>query len=286
VNDKSELELLQNSHVGNLQTAEELCKIAIIANLQTAEWINNQHERMERGTKLLMQIATDVGKVLYSVQQQLEHDKFLDWLRANIRFSQRRAYNYISVFEYRESISSAENLTQAYKMIETIKAQEKQTETAQAYRRVADFRKTGEKPEGWRRGTDDKLAKEEEERDARIEAVKQEALARKERSEREEQEKERERERREAEREHLRSETDELFRSIEQGAKLLQERANFKEKIRLSAEGMGDPFQDALIDYLDGLADDNRRVEACYNIIKICKRIANDLQSDKTAAGV
>jgi hypothetical protein len=27
------------------------------------------------------------------------------------------------------------------------------------------------------------------------------------------------------------------------------------------------------------LADDSRRIEACYNIIKICKGIANQLQA-------
>jgi hypothetical protein len=39
-----------------------------------------------------------------------------------------------------------------------------------------------------------------------------------------------------------------------------------------------DPFVDAIMDYLNGLTDDNRRVEACYNIIKVCKGIANQLQ--------
>ena len=42
---------------------------------------------------------------------------------------------------------------------------------------------------------------------------------------------------------------------------------------------MEDPFQNAILDYLEELADDNRRIEACYNIIKICKEIANSLQS-------
>jgi excisionase family DNA binding protein len=73
--------------------------------------------------------------------------------------------------------------------------------------------------------------------------------------------------------------TDLLFNALNEQSKEAQKRADWKEKIRLSADGMKDPFQDALMDYLNGLADDNRRIEACYNIIKICKKIANELQS-------
>jgi hypothetical protein len=43
---------------------------------------------------------------------------------------------------------------------------------------------------------------------------------------------------------------------------------------------MNDPFQDALMDYLEGLENDSRRIESCYNIIKICKRIAVVLQGE------
>ena len=43
--------------------------------------------------------------------------------------------------------------------------------------------------------------------------------------------------------------------------------------------GKDDPFIDAILDYLDELEDDNRRIEACYNIIKLVKGgIAVDLQ--------
>ena len=31
----------------------------------------------------------------------------------------------------------------------------------------------------------------------------------------------------------------------------------------------------------DELDDDSRRIEACYNIIKVCKGIANDLQAGR-----
>ena len=61
--------------------------------------------------------------------------------------------------------------------------------------------------------------------------------------------------------------------------KQVTQRSNFKESIRISHEGKEDPFVDAIMDYLDTLEDDNRRIEACYNIIKVCKGIANQIQS-------
>ena len=63
-----------------------------------------------------------------------------------------------------------------------------------------------------------------------------------------------------------------------------QERTDFKEKIRISDNGKDDAFSDAIIDYLEDLPDNNRKIEACYNIIKICKRIAVDLQAGKDIA--
>jgi hypothetical protein len=178
------------------------------------------------------------------------------------------------------------SLAEAYKQIETLEAQKKQSETQKANQRVTEYRKTGVKPDGWRRGTDDKLAKEEEERDARIDAVKKETLERKTAKEQEQ-----------AAWDIRRAETRRIVEEAQAETKIINEllsneieagrkRAEFKEKIRLSADGMKDPFQDAILDYLDTLQNDSRRIEACYNIIKICKRIAVELQAKKEKAEV
>ena len=57
-----------------------------------------------------------------------------------------------------------------------------------------------------------------------------------------------------------------------------QKRQTFKEQIRVSQAGETDTFIDALMDYLEELDSDNRRIEACQNIIKVCKNIAVELQ--------
>jgi hypothetical protein len=139
---------------------------------------------------------------------------------------------------------------------------------------VAEFHKTGVKPEGWRRGTDDKLAKEEQERDKRINDHFEEVKKR-------ESERQQEQQRAETERTQTAQDIELLSRHFANEAETIKKRIDFKEKIRLSADGMKDPFQDAILDYLEGLENNSRRIEACYNIIKICKRIAVELQGEK-----
>jgi len=255
--------VVQNSELGNLQ---------IGMNTETAGWVNSQLVRMERGTRLLLDTALNVGKVLFLARGKSDQAVFTEWFNKNIILPKSTAYDYMKLGQYEKEITQAQNLNEAYKMIETLQAQEKQSETTKANQRVAEYRKTGVKPDGWRRGTDDKLAKEEAERDARIEAVKQDALKRGE--EKQESERKREEQKRDMNREIERDNA-----LINQTVKELQKRADFKEKIRLSADGKKDPFQDAIIDYLNELESDSRRIEACFNIIKICKRIANELQA-------
>jgi hypothetical protein len=60
-----------------------------------------------------------------------------------------------------------------------------------------------------------------------------------------------------------------------------QKQAEFMQRIHVSSEGVDDPFMSAIVDYLGTLGDDQRRIESCYNIIKVCKHIANDLQTVK-----
>lgn len=57
-----------------------------------------------------------------------------------------------------------------------------------------------------------------------------------------------------------------------------KERQTWKEKIRLSADGKENAFMDAIIDYMETLENDTRRIEACNNIIKICRNISVELQ--------
>jgi len=249
---------------------------------EAAKKIVALHEGLSKKTRLLINDALEIGDLLIQAQKNCEHGEFVSWLGKNINFSDRTAYKYISLFNHKNQIASAENLQDAYRQIETLEAQKKQTETQKAYNRVAEFRKTGVKPEGWRQHTDDKLLKEEQERDNRIEAVKRKSLERK--REKEKEQAEWDARRAESKRiiEEATAETEILTDFLSKKIEVDRKREEFKTKIRLSADGMKDPFQDAILDYLEGLENDSRRIEACYNIIKVCKRIAVELQG-KTA---
>ena len=175
------------------------------------------------------------------------------------------------LFEYRSKSLTAKDLQEAYRQVETLEAQERKTDDQKARERVTAFVKTGNKPEGWRRGTDDKLAQEEIERDKRIKAEQERIKLESAKKEQTAQE--------------SKQEYDRLFNDamkyVENATTSITKRMAFKERIRLSHEGVNDSFIDALMDYLDELDDDSRRIEACYNIIKVCKGIANDLQAGR-----
>jgi hypothetical protein len=189
-----------------------------------------------------------------------------------------------------EKLAAGESasIAEAQRKLQQEESARKQSEEQQAHARVSAYLKTGKKPEGWREGTDDKLAQEEQKRQARVDAVFAEARKKQEERQAEDQKYEEDIARLRAEREKAQAEyakertegfnTESLETLMKQQMERQEKRLRFKERIRLSAEGRTDPFQDALIDYLDSLADDNRRIEACYNIIKICKGIANNLQ--------
>lgn len=133
--------------------------------------------------------------------------------------------------------------------------------------RVSQAIKTGSFPSGWnpecQRLYEDRI-KEERLRDERIRKMQEEMQKGAE-----------ERKCREDERKARVEEIDELVKGITEN---FTRRQVFKERIRISHDGKDDPFIDAILDYLDELEDDNRRIEACYNIIKTCKGIAVDLQ--------
>jgi hypothetical protein len=228
--------------------------------------IKRLHEGIEAKMRTSVQDAIRIGEILSGVKDKKEHGEFLPWIKT-LPFSERTAYRYIGLFDYQDKIARMADLQEAYKQVETLEAQEKLSEEKKAKERVEKYLKTGEKPEGWRRGTDDKLAQEEKER--------KEADRRWKENLREQTKKH----------ENKAKETaydfDRIDAMISGISGNIAKRQDFKERIRVSHEGKDDPFVDAIMDYLETLDDDNRRIEACYNIIKVCKGIANDLQAKK-----
>ncbi len=242
-----------------------------VSIVTAGEELNRIHAGIESKMRSTVQDAIRAGEILAQVKERLPHGDFLPWIKLNCRFSQQSASNYMRLFEYRSKLPTVSNLQEAYRQVETLEAQERKTDDQKARERVTAFVKTGNKPEGWRRGTDDKLAQEEIERDKRIKAEQERIKLESAKKEQTAQE--------------SKQEYDRLFNDamkyVENATTSITKRMAFKERIRLSHEGVNDSFIDALMDYLDELDDDSRRIEACYNIIKVCKGIANDLQAGR-----
>ena len=239
-----------------------------------SEELNRLHGQIEGKLRSTVEDAIRAGEILTRVKERVGHGGFLSWIEANVRFSQPTAWRYIKINEHRDKLFSVNNLHEAEKTVAQIESEERRTESQRAADRVRHYLKTGEKLDGWRRGTDDKLVDEERARDERIEAQKAKMKqAEAERAERES--------KRQEERDSWAKSEDILQQAAAKHIQEASKRREFKQRIKVSQSGESDAFIDALMDYLQELDDDNRRIEACQNIIKVCRNIAADLQAQR-----
>lgn len=240
--------------------------------------VKRLHEGIESKMRSSVEDAIRIGEILSQVREKKGHGDFLPWV-STLSFSNKTAYRYISLYEYKSKIVTMTNLQEAYKQVATLEAQEKQSEEKKAWARVKEYKKTGVKPEGWRRGTDDKLFKEEIERDIRIHEAGE--AAKKWQKEREEREARAQKSR--AERDSI---LDEGFGFINSFLEKEKGKLAFIQKIGLSGNNASHAFNDALITYLETLKSDSEKIEACHNIIKICKGVVSELQQKSIRGGV
>jgi hypothetical protein len=245
--------------------------------LVTYKELNDLHQQIEGKLRSTVQDAIRAGELLTQAKDDLPHGAFLPWIGKNCVFSERTAHRYLQLYKYRDKTVRLADLHDAYKQVKQLESAEKHTERQKSYQRVGQYKKTGIKPDGWKRGTDDTLVKEEQDRDERIRRFKESADAESRKSA----------DQRTAHKklgdkiDDAGNRIDDAGDKISAGLKDIQNRLKiretFKEQIRISSEGKDSPFVDALIDYLQGLDDDNRRLEACHNIIKVAKSIAKEL---------
>jgi hypothetical protein len=265
-----------------------------VVTIETAgQELERLHGVIAEKMRSTVQDAIRAGQILTQVKERLPHGEFLPWLKANCSISPKTADRYRQLYEYSDKIVRVTNLQEAYQQIETIEKQQKQSEEERAAQRVREYRDTGVKPEGWRRGTDDKLLAEAQYQEQRSKDMRQRADELNERIRQDEQKKAEEERRwkeqqeqaeREA-RERAEQQTEprgfwideDMLKSVSAET---SKRNEFKDRIRLSDGGKDDPFVEAIMDYLEELSDDNRRIEACYNIIKVARGIASELQRE------
>ena len=239
-------------------------------SIQARDEIISLHTGILQSARRSVQDAIKIGGIIAEQKPQLEmKNEFNSWLKS-LPFAENTARNYIQLFNYRHKTSNIEDLSTAYKKVSEIEYQEKKTAEERKRSMIAEFRKTGIKPAGWDRSLDYIIQKDKEQLERQKQIREQEEINRNNRVKEREQ----------------KQHAENLFSSaLEQATNEIfekhAERKTWQEKIRLSENGKEDSFMSAIVDYLATLYDDNRRIEACYNIIKICKNIAIELQRSK-----
>lgn len=233
------------------------------------EQIINLHTGIMSAARRSVQDAIKIGEIISEQRKLLSPEEFTPFLKS-LPFDERTGYRYIQLNQYKHKCDTMSDLSTAYKKVSEIEYQEKQTAEQRKRALIAEYRRTGIKPEGWDRSLDYIIKKDEDEKKL-YEERKRKHL--------EQVEKERQERAKQNNAEDLIS--DALSKAANEMIGNMKKRSEWKEKIRVSNNGKDDSFIDAVMDYLDTLEDDNRRIEACYNIIKVCKNIAVDLQKIK-----
>jgi DNA repair exonuclease SbcCD ATPase subunit len=220
--------------------------------------------------------AIRIGGLLSEAKKQLPYGEFMPWCKKQ-GIDKSTANNYQKVFEYSLKLLNVSNLSEAYKLIENEEEQKKRKEFQEQSKRIDEYKRTGKKPDGWNDKTDyyrlKKEREDEEYRKRKQELFDQKEEQRKQRKRKIEEEKKKEND----EYEKHKQETQEVLEGLTKLQLAIEEKDRLFKKMNLTGDNSKEPIYDALLEYLLGL-NENVRLEACHNIIKFCKTMANELQ--------
>lgn len=235
---------------------------------QAKQEIIKLHNSILESMRRAVPDAIRIGQILIEQKERLDFGQFTTWL-GTLPFGNDTSHKYMRLAQYSCKLTKCVNLQEAYKQIESFEAAEKRKEQERKENLIRQYIKTGEKPDGWDRSLDYEYKKRidaEAFQQRKKEAFEKQQAEYKKRWGKKQDEK-----------------SDINFDSLKQAADIFiehsQKRTDFKNKIRLSDIGKDDPFVDAILDYLAELENDTRRIEACNNIIKVCRNICIGLQS-------
>ena len=107
-NDQSQSE---PTNVSTLVQSPTECQYS--SPITTAEQANAAHRRIV-GT---VQDAIAIGEFLTAKKAELGHGNWLPWLKANIEFDQKTAWNYANLYANRSKLGTVPNLQAAYKLL-------------------------------------------------------------------------------------------------------------------------------------------------------------------------
>lgn len=82
-----------------------------------ADQVNRLHTENEHLLRRGLQNAIDAGRILSDVKAKLPHGQFGNWCAENLAFSNRTARRYMKVYQNRDQLAGAADLTDAYRLL-------------------------------------------------------------------------------------------------------------------------------------------------------------------------
>jgi hypothetical protein len=79
--------------------------------------INRLHDGIVGALRNTVADAIEIGRLLTEHRDSLGHGEWMPWLKANVRFDDRTARRYASLYENRDKLDSVSNLNDAYKLL-------------------------------------------------------------------------------------------------------------------------------------------------------------------------
>jgi hypothetical protein len=87
------------------------------AAAETEPDANQLHAEILGAAKTTLEKALQIGAILTKQKRKLAHGEWMPWLKANVKFSQGTANNYMRVYTHHEQTKGASNLSEAYQLL-------------------------------------------------------------------------------------------------------------------------------------------------------------------------
>ena len=89
----------------------------------TAQKINAIHQELTIIARKGIDMAIEIGRLLIEKKAELSHGEFGIWIKDNLIFTDRTARNYMRLFENKDRVIEAENISEAYQILEAPKTE-------------------------------------------------------------------------------------------------------------------------------------------------------------------
>ena len=101
------------------QNPEQITKTQIVFGdpASAADEINRLHHELRVAFRTAINKAIRIGELLTEQHARCKYGEWLPWLKANVQFCSKTAYNYESIYRDRSKLVNVTNLTEAYRLL-------------------------------------------------------------------------------------------------------------------------------------------------------------------------